>query len=65
MSEFVLLPHDQYPTAVNRDNIEWVRDVGNAVWIHFVSGDVHKMHKDDESFASVMDKLKLSYLLEN
>ena len=65
MSRFVLLPHDQYPTAVNTDNIEFVRDVGNAVWIQFVSGDIHKMHKDTDSFESVLNKLNLNYLLEN
>ena len=65
MDSFVYLPHDKYPTVINLNNIEFVRDVGNAIWIHFISGEIHKMHKQDDNFVSVITKLKLQHLLEN
>lgn len=65
MSKFVYLPHHQYPTTINTDNIEFIRDVGNATWIHFISGQIHKMHKDEDTYEDVLHKLNLSYLIED
>lgn len=61
---FIYLRHYKYPTVVNKQNIEYVRDVGNAIWIHFTSGAIHKMHKDDIDFETVLENLDLSYLIE-